>query len=74
MKHTWFVAYETGGKSGGGHYRRRTKSFSNEEEAKTFVRELVLSGTERITAGTINPVRPKRVLGSKQEIAPWLAS
>ena len=74
MKHTWFVAYETVRKDGLGHYRRRTKSFSSEEEAKSFARELIQSGTERITAGTINPVRPKRVLGSKQSITPWLAS
>ena len=75
MKHTWFVAYEAGSKKGiGHHYKRRTKSFSSEEEAKVFVRELIQNGSERITVGTINPVRPKRVLGSKQKIVPWLAS
>jgi hypothetical protein len=74
MKHTWFVAYETGSKDGIGHYRRRTRAFPTEEEAKAFARELIESGTKRITAGTINPVRPKRVLSSRQDIAPWLAS
>jgi hypothetical protein len=74
MKHTWFVAYETGSKSGVGHYRRRTKSFSTEEEAKAFAKDLLQIGTKRITAGTINPTRPKRVLGSNRDITPWLSS
>ena len=74
MKYTWFVAYETSSRDGIGHYRRRTKSFPTEEEAKAFARELIERGTTRITAGTINPVRPKRVLSSRQDIAPWLAS
>jgi hypothetical protein len=34
---------------------------------------LIQIGTERITAGTINPVRPKRVFSSRQDITPWLA-
>jgi hypothetical protein len=74
MKYTWFVAYETASKSGVGHYRRRTKSFSTEEEAKAFAKDLFQTGMKRITAGTINPIRPKRVFGSKQDITPWLAS
>lgn len=74
MKHTWFVAYETGSKNGVSHYRRRTKSFSSEEEAKAFVRDLLQAGIKRITAGTINPVRPKRVFGFSRDITPWLAS
>jgi len=72
MKNSWYVSYESGLTTAGGHYRRQTKSFSSEEEAKDFAQALVARGV-RVTAGTINPVHPRRLLATEQEISDWLA-
>jgi hypothetical protein len=71
MKNSWYVSYESGLSTAGGHYRRQTKSFSFEEEAKDFARTLVKRGV-RLTAGTINPVHPKRLLATEREVSEWL--
>jgi hypothetical protein len=73
MKHRWYVSYETGEPAVGGHYRRHTRPFSDEADAKAFVRQLIGSG-KRITVGTINPVHPKQLMSSEQEIYAWLNS
>jgi hypothetical protein len=72
MMNSWYVSYESGLSTAGGHYRRQTKSFSCEEEAKDFAQTMVKRGV-RVTAGTINPVQPKRFLATEQEISDWLA-
>lgn len=71
MKNSWYVSYESGLSTAGGHYRRQTNSFSCEEEAKDCAQTLVERGV-RLTAGTINPVHPKRLLATEQEISDWL--
>ena len=72
MKNSWYVSYESGISTAGGHYRRQTKSFSCEEEAKDFAQTLVARGV-RVTAGAINPEHPKRLLATEQQISDWLA-
>jgi hypothetical protein len=69
MKNSWYVSYESGLSTAGGHYRRQTRSFVNEQEAKAFARTLV----ERPVRLTINPVHPKRLLANEQEVLEWLA-
>jgi hypothetical protein len=54
-----------------GHYSRRTQSFASEAEAKRFAAARIAEGVE-VSAGTLNPVSPKRVLGPS-EIEQWLA-
>ncbi|MBJ7401903.1 MAG: hypothetical protein JHD07_00745 [Bradyrhizobium sp.] len=72
MKNTWFVSFDkpTSGRNGG--YRRVTQSFQSETEARSFASELMLRGV-RLTAGTINPAQPKRVIASERDLAAWLA-
>lgn len=70
MKNTWFVSFDKPS-SGRNGYRRVTRSFQSETEARSFASELVLRGV-RLTAGTINPVQPKRVIASERDLAAWL--
>jgi hypothetical protein len=73
MKNSWYVSYESGLSTAGGHYRRQTRSFVNEQEAKAFARTLVDREVAGLTAGTINPVLPKRLFANEQEVSEWLA-
>ena len=70
MNNSWYVSYESGLSTAGGHYRRQTKSFLNEQEAKAFARTLV---ERQAQARTINPVHPKHLLATEHEISEWLA-
>ena len=72
MKNTWFVSFDKPSSGRNGGYRRVTQSFQSETEAKRFASELALRGV-RLTAGTINPVQPKRLIASEQDLAAWLA-
>jgi len=73
MKNCWYVSYESSLSTADGHYRRQTRSFLNEQEAKAFARTLVDREVMGLTAGTINPVHPKRLLATQHEVSEWLA-
>jgi hypothetical protein len=68
----WYVTYTLESDS---HPRRRirvARTFDTEEQAKQFARETAVTSA-RLTAGTINPHLPKRIV-STAEIATWIAS
>jgi hypothetical protein len=68
---TWYVCYQPRGPyRGPKECRRHSETFSTELEAKVFAKSR-LADTRKITAGTINPHLPKRVIGSAQ-IIEWL--
>lgn len=71
MKNTWFVSFDTRISGVISPYRRRTKSFANEVDAKRFASGLIERGAS-VAAGTINPVQPKRLIASDKELAAWL--
>jgi len=73
MKNSWYVSYESGLSTAGGRYHRQTRSFLSEQEAKAFARALVDREVMGLTAGTINPVHPKRLLATEHEVSEWLA-
>src|ERR1019366_5184713 len=49
---------------------RKTKAFKNESEAKRFAKSMLSEGFE-VTAGTLNPHLPKRVI-TASEIDQWV--
>jgi hypothetical protein len=70
----WFVTYRPKDlrllpQEGTGH-RRMSETFDTEAEAKAFATNRLTDSTH-ITAGTLNPVVPKRTIGSAG-IAAWL--
>lgn len=71
-KHTWYVSFETPPAQAGEKrpYSRTTRTFQNECEAKTFAREK-LKISRDVSAGTLNPFSPKRVITSAQ-VYEWL--
>jgi hypothetical protein len=74
MNHTWYVTFEVP-KSGTLVQRRNprlTKTFQTEAEARDFARAK-FDGGLIVTAGTINPHRPRRAIPSA-EIPAWLDS
>ena len=68
---TWYVSIHLPEEQKTGHYSRRSETFSSEAEAKQFAASKVAVGTE-ISAGTLNPVTPKRVI-RPSEIEKWLS-
>jgi hypothetical protein len=68
----WFVSYTVESDPGPRRYARVTKTFDTEEHAKLFAREIAAS-SQRLTAGTINPHSPKRVV-SPAEISTWVGN
>jgi hypothetical protein len=66
----WYVSYTVKSDHGPRRYARRTRTFETEEHAKLFARESAADNL-RLTAGTINPHSPKRVI-STTEMATWL--
>ena len=72
MKPKWYISFEPANRGTNRIYRRETKTFLTEAEAKAFAR-MILERSYRISAGTINPVQPKRVIGSKRELSEWLS-
>jgi hypothetical protein len=70
-KNTWYVSFE--------HKRlhpakrasvRSTEAFRSELKAKEFAKQK-LTETQNVSAGTLNPHRPKRVISPAQMIE-WL--
>jgi hypothetical protein len=68
----WYVSYTVRSDEGPRRYARRTRTFETEDHAKVFARERAANDL-RLTAGTINPHSPKRVI-STTEIATWLGT
>jgi hypothetical protein len=66
----WYVSYAAKSDDGSRRYARKTRTFDSEEHAKLFAREIAAEDL-RLTAGTINPHSPKRVI-SAFEMASWL--
>jgi hypothetical protein len=66
----WYVSYTVKSDHGPRRYARVTKTFDTEEHAKLFAREIT-ADNQRITAGTINPHSPKRIV-SATEISTWV--
>jgi len=50
---------------------RQTKAFPSEVDAKQFARAMLSEGL-RVTAGTLNPHRPRRRLIAFPEIDQWI--
>jgi hypothetical protein len=67
---TWYVSAYVPHKEKTGYYLRRSQSFASENEAKKFAAAKIAAGVE-VSAGTINPVLPKRIVGPSQ-IRKWL--
>jgi len=68
---TWYVSTQVPNPEKTGHYARRSHSFSSEAAAKQFAAARIAAGLE-VSAGTLNPVLPKRVVGPS-EIRAWLS-
>lgn len=66
----WYVTYTVKSDHGARRHARKTETFDTEEHAKLFVRAIAADRL-RLTAGTINPHSPKRIV-SPAEIAKWL--
>jgi hypothetical protein len=70
----WYVTFERASEwrpcSSRAPSSRNTKSFQNEIEAKSFARSMLSDGFS-VTAGTLNPHRPKRRIPAS-EIDQWL--
>jgi hypothetical protein len=68
---TWYVSAYIPDEEKTGYYSRRSQSFTSEGEAKKFAAAEVEAGVE-VSAGTINPVVPKRIVGPSQ-VRKWLS-
>ena len=68
---TWYVSIHLPEGQKTGHYSRRSETFASETEAKQFAAGKITAGME-ISAGTLNPVTPKRIIEPSQ-IEKWLA-
>jgi hypothetical protein len=66
----WFVTYKPVGSTSRKGYRRSSKQFASEQDAKAFAKDRLAEGSE-ITAGTLNPHSPKRFIGAAR-ILDWL--
>jgi len=69
-KATWYVSFALQDPNAG-HQRapRQTRTFANEQHAKAFARAL-LDRTDDVSAGTINPHTPRRVI-APAAVAAW---
>ena len=68
---TWYVSFEQKRISPAKRaFSRATETFSSELKAKEFAKQK-LADTQNVTAGTLNPHLPKRVISSAQMIQ-WL--
>lgn len=68
---TWYVSTRVPVLEKTVHYSRRSQTFASESAAKQFAACKIAEGLE-VSAGTLNPVLPKRVIGPS-EIEQWLA-
>jgi hypothetical protein len=71
ISNTWYVSIHLPHQEKTGHYSRRSQSFRSESDAKRFAAAKIAEGIE-VSAGTINPVMPKRIVGPA-EIKQWLS-
>jgi hypothetical protein len=70
-KDTWFVSFEQKRmRPAKRSFSRTTETFRSELDAKKFAKQK-LTETENVSAGTLNPHLPKRVISSAQMIQ-WL--
>ncbi len=70
IPNTWYVSVHVPREDTSGHYSRRSQTFTSEEDAKQFATARLAEGVE-VSAGTLNPVSPKRIIGPSQ-IEEWL--
>ncbi|MDR3489160.1 MAG: hypothetical protein P4M05_30205 [Bradyrhizobium sp.] len=68
---TWYVSVYIPHREKTGYYSRRSQSFTSESDAKKFAAAKIEAGID-VSAGTINPAVPKRVVGPSQ-IRKWLS-
>ena len=70
-KGTWYVSYECKERLPGKRaHARVTEPFRNEQEAKAFAKAKLAEGLI-VSAGTLNPHLPKRMIASAQMLD-WL--
>jgi hypothetical protein len=67
-KNTWYVSFEL--PPGNRPRTRTTETFPDEQEAKQFARAK-LNDTVNVSAGTLNPHLPKRIVAATQMVE-WL--
>jgi hypothetical protein len=61
-KAIWYVSFAMRNPDAGHHrFARQTRTFTTEQDAKAFARTLLVQ-TQDISAGTINPHIPRRVI------------
>ena len=68
---TWYVSTRVPVLEKTVHYSRRSQTFASECAAKQFAAARIAEGVE-VSAGTLNPVSPKRIVGPS-EIEQWIA-
>jgi hypothetical protein len=66
---TWYVSFETSSQ-GRRPFARLTETFASEREAKQFAKAKV-EPTQNVTAGTINPHTPKRIV-TPMQVPDWV--
>jgi hypothetical protein len=71
IPNTWYVAISIPYKKKTGNYSRRSRTFASESDAKRYAAAMIAEGVE-LSAGTLNPVVPKRTIGPLQ-IEQWLS-
>ena len=72
IPNTWYVSICVPHQEKTGYYySRHSQTFASESEAKQFAAAKIAAGVE-VTAGTLNPVVPKRIVGPS-EIEEWLS-
>ena len=70
-KHTWYVSFRPKSPPPGKRVlSRATETFPDEAAAKKFAKEKAVD-TPSVTAGTLNPHRPKRTISAAQ-LPEWL--
>jgi len=68
---TWYVSTRVPDADKKDHYSRRSQTFASESAAKRYAADKVADGAE-VSAGTLNPAAPKRIIGPS-DIKKWLA-
>ena len=66
----WYVSYTVKSDRNRRRTARMTRTFDTEEHAKLFAREIA-TNSQRLTAGTINPHLPKKVIAAT-DVAAWV--
>ncbi|MGA7805266.1 hypothetical protein [Bradyrhizobium sp.] len=70
-KHTWYVSFKPKSTLPGKRAQSRTTAtFPNETDARTFAKAMI-ADTPHVSAGTLNPHRPKRTVSAAQMLE-WL--